>query len=121
MVWVRRVRSVLGLVLVALTLAIPGRAQTLQVQNPGTGSVALDKDWRFHLGDDKAWADPSVDDSGWESIRIDQPWGQQSHPSYTGFAWYRLRVEIDNANPAGTKDLALLVPSAQDTYEIYWN
>ena len=91
------------------------------MENPGTGSVPLDKGWRFHLGDEKAWADPALDDSGWEPIRIDQPWGQQSHPSYTGFAWYRQRIEIDNSNPAGTKNLALLIPPAQDAYEIYWN
>jgi hypothetical protein len=107
--------------LTALCLASPAIAETLQVKNPGTGSVPLDGNWRFHLGDDKAWADPALDDSGWEPIRVDQPWGQQSHPSYTGFAWYRQRIEIDNSNSAGTKNLALLIPPAQDAYEIYWN
>jgi hypothetical protein len=47
--------------------------------------------------------------------------GAQSHPSYTGFAWYRERVEIDNANGAGTKKLAVLIPRVQDAYEIFWN
>ena len=89
--------------------------------NPGTGSVPLDKGWRFHLGDDQAWADPALDDSGWETIRVDQPWGQQSHPGYTGFAWYRQRIEVDNSNSAGTKNLALLIPPAEDAYEVYWN
>jgi hypothetical protein len=75
------------------------------VQNPGTGAIPLDKDWRFHLGDDKAWADPALDDSNWEPIRVDEPWGQQDHPSYTGFAWYRQRLQIDNTNSAETNDL----------------
>ena len=110
-----------ALVLTFLSLAIPGVSQTLKVQNPGTGAVPLDKDWRFHLGDDQAWVDPAADDSNWEPIRVDQPWGQQGHPSYTGFAWYRLRLQIDSSNSAGTKSLAVLIPVVQDAYEIYWN
>ncbi len=66
-----RVRSVLVLLLTALSLACLGLGETLNLKNPGTGSVALDGNWRFHLGDDKAWADPALDDSGWEPIRAD--------------------------------------------------
>ena len=116
-----RVRSALLLLLTALCLTGFSSAQTLKVNNPGTGSVPLDGNWRFHLGDDKAWADPALDDSGWETIRVDKTWGEQSHPGYTGFAWYRQRIEIDNSGSAGTKNLALLIPPAQDAYEIYWN
>jgi hypothetical protein len=109
------------LALVILSLAIPAACQTLKVQNPGTGSVTLDKDWRLHLGDDTQWADPWLDDSSWEPIRVDEPWGAQSHPSYTGFAWYRLRIEVEDVNAAGAKKLALLIPPVQDAYELYWN
>jgi hypothetical protein len=116
-----RVRSAFVLALIALGLASLGLGQTLQVKNPGTGLVPLEKNWRFHLGDDKAWANPALDDSGWEPIRADTQWGAQSHPSYTGFAWYRLRMEIDNSNSAGTKKLALLIPPVEDVYEAYWN
>lgn len=116
-----RVHSVLALILAALSLATPGIAQTLKVQNPGTGSISLDKDWRLHLGDDQQWADPELDDASWEPIRVDQTWGQQSHPSYTGFAWYRLRIDTEDANSAGAKNLALLIPPVQDAYEVYWN
>ena len=114
-------RLYFALVLIALSLAIPGVGQTLQVQNPGTGVIPLDKDWRFRLSDDRAWADPAVNDLNWEPIRVDEPWGQQSHPSYTGFAWYRLRLQVDNSNGAGTTSLAVLIPVVLDAYEIYWN
>src|ERR1700729_85610 len=106
-------RLYFALLLVVLPLAIPGVGQTLKVQNPGTGVIPLDKDWRFHLGDDRAWADPALDDSNWEPIRVDEPWGQQGHPSYTGFAWYRLRLQIDSSNSAGTKSLAVRIPEVQ--------
>lgn len=113
--------AVLLLVLAALSLPAPGRAEPLKVSNPGTGSIPLQGNWQFHIGDDKAWADPALDDSGWEQIHVDAPWGAQSHPSYTGFAWYRRRIEIDHSISAGTKKLALLIPPVQDAYEIYWN
>src|SRR6202167_1362260 len=113
--------AILVLALTALSLASPGIAEPLKVNNPGTGSVPLHGNWHFHLGDDKAWADPALDDSGWEQIHVDAPWGSQGHPSYTGFAWYRRRIEIDESSAAGTKSLALLIPVVQDAYEIYWN
>jgi hypothetical protein len=113
--------AILVLVLMALSIASPGIAEPLKLNNPGTGSVPLQGNWQFHLGDDIAWVDPALDDSGWEQIHVDAPWGSQSHPGYTGFAWYRRRIEIDDSNAAGTKKLALLIPPAQDAYEIYWN
>jgi Stage II sporulation protein E (SpoIIE) len=113
--------AILVLVLMALSIASPGIAEPLKVNNPGTGSVPLQGNWQFHLGDDKAWADPALDDSGWEQIHVDAPWGSQGHPSYTGFAWYRRRIEIDESSAAGTKSLAVLIPVVQDAYEIYWN
>jgi hypothetical protein len=113
--------AVLFLVLAALSLPGPGRAEPLKASNPGTGAIPLQGNWQFHLGDDKAWADPALDDSGWEQIHADAPWGSQSHPSYTGFAWYRRRIEIDDSNSAGTKNLSLLIPPVQDAYEVYWN
>ena len=73
------------------------------------------------MGDDQQWADPALDDANWEPIRVDQPWGQQSHPSYTGFAWYRLRIAIGDANSDGSQESCLLIPPVQDAYEIYWN
>jgi hypothetical protein len=113
--------AVLVLALAALSLPGPGRAEPLMVDNPGPGSVPLQGSWQFHIGDDKAWADPAMDDSGWEQIHVDAPWGSQSHPSYTGFAWYRRRIEINHSNATGTNKLALLIPPIQDAYEVYWN
>jgi hypothetical protein len=113
--------AVLLLLLTALSLVTRGIAEPLKVSNPGTGSIPLQGNWQFHLGDDQAWTDPALDDSGWEQIHVDAPWGSQSHPSYTGFAWYRRRIEIDDSNSAGTKKLALLIPPVQDAYEAYWN
>ena len=56
--------------------------------------MPIDGSWQFHLGDDPSWAQPNLDDSRWESIDSNIPWGGQNHPSYTGFAWYRRHLDI---------------------------
>lgn len=82
--------------------------------------MPLNGAWQFHLGDDTRWAAPSFDDSGWESIQTDSSWGNQGHSGYTGFAWYRKHVQIDNISGAKS-DYSLLIPPVDDAYEVYWN
>ena len=92
----------------------------LNVEGLGKGTVALDGDWQFHLGDDPAWASPTLDDTGWEQIKVDKPWGEQTHFGYTGYAWYRRHVNFVPV-PGVQPDLALLLPPIDDAYEVYWN
>src|SRR3954468_12855810 len=33
-------------------------------------ATLLDGAWRFHPGDDPAWADPGMNDDGWEAIDL---------------------------------------------------
>lgn len=119
----RFLRFSLALVLVLAALVLPASAfaSTLTVQNPGTGVVTLGGQWQFHLGDNLAWANPALDDSHWEQISADTTWGAQTHPSYTGFAWYRRHITIDNSSAAATKNLAILIPPVDDVYDLYWN
>ncbi len=86
----------------------------------GRGIVPIGGMWQFHTGDDPSWADPSLDDSGWKSIHADDPWGAQNHPSYAGFAWYRRHLDILPAS-GETGQYRLLIPHAEDAYEVYWN
>jgi hypothetical protein len=105
------------LLLCFLLLSAAAKAEVFQVENPGPGSVAITGPWQFHLGDDTAWAAPAIDDSRWEQIRGDDTWGAQQHPGYTGFAWYRKRIQVNGAGPA----IAILMPPVDDVYELYWN
>lgn len=113
------VRTLWGTLLLACLLfpAIRSHAQAFQAANPGTGSVAVGGKWQFHTGDNLAWANPAYDDSAWEQLRGDEPWGAHTHPGYTGFAWYRKRIEVTGSNGK----LAILIPPVDDAYEIYWN
>src|SRR6202045_4631850 len=81
--------------LFAFTLVAHAAAPApLNIEGLGKSTVALDGDWQFHLGDDPAWASPVLDDSGWERIKVDKPWGDQTHFGYTGYGWYRRHLNF---------------------------
>jgi hypothetical protein len=84
----------------------------------GTGSRTIDGLWQFHTGDDPHWARPDFDDSGWERLPADKPWGDDGHPVYTGFAWYRRQIALD---PSDKNPLGLYLMSPFFLAEVYWN
>ena len=93
---------------------------TLALDGLGKGTAPLDGAWQFHPGDDPAWADPKLDDSHWEKLTADKPWGQQGHESYAGYAWYRRSISITPA-PGVPAEVQILIPAIDDIYEVYWN
>lgn len=92
----------------------------LTVDGLGKGTVALNGPWQFHPGDNPEWAAPSFDDSLWDKLRADKPWGVQGYESYDDYAWYRLHLKLSPA-PGASPDFALLIPAIDDVYEVYWN
>lgn len=100
--------------------AVGVKPQKLVIAGVGRGVAPIDGLWQFREGDDPRWANPNFDDSGWESMHADSYWGAQGHPSYAGFAWYRRHIDI--VPTSGTTDeYRILIPNAQDAYEVYWN
>jgi phosphoserine phosphatase RsbU/P len=95
-------------------------APVLVLRGIGSGIEPLSGNWQFHLGDNPAWKNPALDDSHWEAIRTDDSWGDQGHPSYTGFAWYRRHIDIV-PTPGDSGSYAIFIPYAEDAYELYWN
>lgn len=88
--------------------------------------------WRFHTGDDPAWARPGFPDRSWETVDLHSDegadpdlgtsgfvpgWTAQGHPEYSGFAWYRLPLQVEGARTA----LALKMPDTDDAYEVFVN
>jgi hypothetical protein len=94
---------------------------SIVVDERSFAAVALDGPWRFHIGDDAAWADASLDDSHWEELSADRPWGEQGHASYAGFAWYRASIVISSSAQSASPPIALIVPHVDSAYEVYWN
>jgi len=126
-----------GMVFIALTttpsLAAPSpavargaaaAAPTLRIEGLGKGLASLGGPWQFHLGDDLSWAQPDTADAsgvnGWEQLSAEKTWGQQGHPAYVGYGWYRKHVRLEAA-PDVAPEFALMMPRVDDVYEIYWN
>lgn len=91
----------------------------------GESSAALTGPWKFRTGDNMEWAKADFDDSGWSSMDLTQRrgsttagWTKRGYAGYSGFAWYRLRVDVRGAN----RKLALKMPDqADDAYQVYVN
>jgi hypothetical protein len=76
-------------------------------------------EWRFEIGDDLRWADPSMKDAGWATLRVPGQWEEQGFPGYDGYAWYRKTINI----PAdwAQKQLYLDLGAIDDVDETYVN
>jgi hypothetical protein len=91
----------------------------------GESSVDLTGPWKFHVGDDSAWAQSDFDDSGWEDVDLTPGsnglalgWTERGHAGYSGYAWYRLQVNVQGAN----RSLALKMPDQfDDAYQVFVN
>lgn len=57
------------------------------------GVITLDGGWRFHVGDDPQWANPDFNDSDWQTVALAPTLSAQGIDTYTGFAWYRMRLQ----------------------------
>ncbi|MGA1981861.1 MAG: SpoIIE family protein phosphatase [Acidobacteriaceae bacterium] len=125
-----------ALMFVLLLCVVPSRAQTQSPESQpasaapvpvklGESSAKLNGPWKFHTGDDLAWAQPDFDDSGWGAMDLTVPpgtegagWAERGYPGYSGYAWYRLRVDVQGASHR----LALKMPDqADDAYQVYVN
>lgn len=120
--------------LLLLSCADASAAQTAAMNLELNQAVApLTGPWRFRVGDDRRWADPALDDSGWELVDLAAAagatdgdvglpnyapgWSARGHAGYYGYAWYRLRLSLRTPTHY---PLALLGPWAVDSaYQIY--
>ncbi len=86
-----------------------GQHEQLVVPSAIHGSIRLDGSWRFQTGDNPAWADPNFDDSAWSKIDLHTTLADQGFESYTGYAWYRLRLQPVPLPDSGALNLSLFV------------
>src|SRR5580698_2541061 len=100
----RRLRTLFALLTLALTLS--AAAQTFDLDKNRPPVVSLNGLWRFHTGDNPAWADPKFDDSGWSLLHPDRSWAEQGYQGYKGFAWYRFQLLI----PSKLTDISINPP-----------
>ena len=97
-----------------LLCATAAYGQFADVSSAG-GPVTITALWRFHTGDDPAWASPGFDDSSWPLLSTDKYWSAQGYRGYTGYAWYRLRLKL----PATNEPLAINIGHINSAAEVY--
>ena len=146
-------RQISSFLLLLPLFALPMAAQNTPAPEPtttitlGQSIVPLNGPWKFHIGDNPAWADPSFDDSQWETVDLTPKqgsfdpvggfsnympgWTTKGHPGYWGWAWYRIRVRTlasAGAQPGQglaqklAQNLALLGPAdVDDAYQVFAN
>ncbi|HTX77431.1 MAG TPA: beta galactosidase jelly roll domain-containing protein, partial [Terracidiphilus sp.] len=105
------------LFLTLICACAPLRAQTFNLQTSREPITSLDGLWRFHTGDNPAWASPTFDDSQWPLLHSDETWTAQGYPNYGGYAWYRFRLQV----PDGSKPVALVLTTIYCGYQVYAN
>jgi hypothetical protein len=107
----------------------------------GQSAVPVYGPWKFTVGDSPIntktgqplWAEPDFDDARWETVDLTPKegsfdfgsagyvpgWEAKGHPGYWGYAWYRIRVHLQER--PGEK-LALAGPSdVDDAYQVFDN
>lgn len=104
-------------VLSALLLTTAGcaLAQTVDLAQNRVPMTDLAGPWRFHTGDNPAWSNPAFDDSSWPLLLAGKPWTQRGYPTYSGVAWYRIRILVS----ANSGPLALYFPSVEDSAQVF--
>jgi hypothetical protein len=132
-----RVRLLLLLLLLTLSAHASPAAETPQKDKVaptdrivpvklGESTIELAGPWKFHLGDDMAWAQPNFNDSSWEDVDLTPDgnsglspgWTARGHAGHSGYAWYRLRIEVQEAK----RSLALKMPdNFDDAYQVFVN
>ncbi len=90
-------------------------AQTFSLITGREPVISLDGLWRFHTGDNPAWASPNFDDSNWALIRSGESWDTQGYSGYGGYAWYRCRLQV----PDGSRPPDLLLMAIFTGYQVY--
>ncbi len=86
--------------------------------DPRRPPVTLDGLWRYHSGDDPAWAAPALDDSAWPVVGSYLVWEQPTEPRWNGIGWFRFRMYVDSS--LWNTTVALRV-SQLGASEIYYN
>jgi hypothetical protein len=117
-----------------LSLSVAPQAHAQQHVALGNATAELTGPWKFHTGDNMAWAQPDFDDSAWGAMDLTPPpgsydpvsgssgfvpgWTARGYKGYSGYAWYRLRVNVQDGQSA----LALKMPdNFDDAYQVYVN
>ena len=110
---------VAGWLLSLFAVAAPRPADTaavLRIHRLPASGLLLQKGWRYHPGDNPAWARPDFDDSAWDTLNPTRPQRQLPARLGTGINWLRLRFELGDSL---RQRALLLLTSTSGAWELY--
>ncbi len=111
--WARRGLRVACFVAVVWVQSPLVRALAVDATRWSSGIVDLSaNDWRWHAGDDLAWAQAGFDDQAWPTVELDEL--GEARP---GWRWYRLHVNLQH----GHRHEHLLVAGGDGVYQAFVN
>ena len=93
----------------------PARAQNFDLESSRLPITQIDSAWRFHLGDNPAWSQPTLDDSAWPVLKPAKSWIAQGVPLTEPFVWFRFRLRA----PANTPSMVLELPTIHKSYQLF--
>ena len=99
--------------------AAPLPADTIRIDRLPTTGLLLQKGWRYHAGDDPAWARPGFDDRTWGTLNPTRPRQLLPLRLRTGISWLRLRFRLGDSLRLGA--LLLQGNSEYESWELYLN
>jgi serine phosphatase RsbU (regulator of sigma subunit) len=83
--------------LLAVLLSAQNKIILNKLQLDSTKSIALDKFWKFHNGDDSTWKALSFDDSKWDTVNTLVKFDKNDSTVFKGIAWFRIHLFIDSS------------------------
>ena len=85
--------------------------------------LQLDQDWKFAVSDNPSYAAPDFNDSNWQTVNLSQPPSAQGIDSYSGYAWYRLRISPQQlaALGQGSRPMLLVQGKSVAQFAVYLN
>jgi serine phosphatase RsbU (regulator of sigma subunit) len=72
--------------------------------------------WRFRAGDDPDWAEPALDDSGWELVDPLMPPGKLPAGGWHGVGWFRRHLIVESAGWGRRLAIRLTAAGAAEVY-----
>lgn len=82
-------------------------------------TINLNGKWKFSIGDNPQWANPTFKDADWDVIYVPARWEEQGYQGYNGIAWYRNRVNVPQL--FSDREIFLELGYIDDCDEVFFN
>jgi two-component system NtrC family sensor kinase len=82
---------------------------------PANG-VLLDKNWKWHAGDNPNWAKSNFDDSKWDTLNPTSPFSKLPQVTEAEMGWFRLSFTVDSSLLNQPFIMAIKLTGAFDIY-----